>query len=178
MLDHDEVEDAADRTHHRVLPTAFLAPFGAHALARARAEGYPVPAHHRIEQGARLLAAVMALALEGAVDLGGDREAHLAAEHHGVFARQGVEAGNATAEAFRRQHGGFQHRAGIAVADHSQDRFHRGPIPPPIQYIAGRPASQALWPSSLAKLSGQALWPSSLAKLSGRAFRKPGLPSD
>src|SRR5271154_3057105 len=150
MLDHDEVEDAADRAHHRVLPPAFLAPFGAHARARAGAQGYPVPAHYRIEQDARLLAAVMALALEGTVDLGGDREAHLAAEHHGVFAGQGVEAGNAAAETLRRQNGGFQHRTGIAVPDHRQDGFNRDPIPPPIQYIAGRAASQAPWPSSLA----------------------------
>ena len=146
MFHHDEIEDAADRSHHRVLPAAFLAPFGAHARC-CRPGADPVPAHHRIEQGMRLFAAIMALALEGAVDLGGDRKAHLTAEHHGVFAGQGVEAGDAAAEALRHQNGGFQHRAGIAVADHRQDRLHRGLI---LRSIIISPDARS------PKLSGQA----------------------
>ena len=56
-------------------------------------------AHEVAEQAARLVAPVVPLALERAVDLGGDREAHLAAEHDGVFGGQAVQPDDMAVEA-------------------------------------------------------------------------------
>ena len=83
----------------------------------------------------------MALALEGAVDLGRDRKPHLAAEHHRVFGRQAVQSDDMAVEALRRHQRRVEHRAGIAVADHSQQVLHRAL---PARRPAGR-SGAAFW---------------------------------
>ena len=67
-----------------------------------------------------MIAPVVTLALEGAVDLGRDRKSHLAAEHDGVFGGQAVQPDDMAVEPARRQHRGFENRRRVAVADHGQ----------------------------------------------------------
>src|SRR5260370_186049 len=68
----DQIEGGAGRAGGGVLAPGFLAPFGARTLAGCAAHGHAMLAHERGKQRPRLLAPVLALALERAVDLGGD----------------------------------------------------------------------------------------------------------
>src|SRR5438132_625858 len=78
----------------------------------------------------RLVAPLVPLALQRAVDLRGDREPHLAAEHDRIFRRQAVQPNDVAVEAPGDQQGGLEDRARAAVADHRQEVLHRRlPIP-------------------------------------------------
>ena len=127
-LDDDEVVDPPEHADHGILAPGLLAPFGADTGARDDAIGRNVvPPHHGLEQRARLLAAVMALALERAVDLGRHREAHLAAEHHSIFGGERVERGDAAAEGPRRHDRGLENGARAAIRHYRQQGLHGDP---------------------------------------------------
>src|SRR5258707_8549950 len=126
-LHRDQIEDAAERAGEGVLAPGFLAPFGARTLAGCAAHGHAVLAHEGGKQRPRLLAPVLALALERAVDLGGDGETHLAAEHDGVLAGEGVQAGDAGAEAARDQQRRLEQRCGGARAYDGPQGLHGDP---------------------------------------------------
>src|SRR5260370_13075613 len=127
LLDHDQIEDPADHPDDCVLPPVLLAPGGARTIVshRHRIERDAFCIHEVAKQPARLVAALLALALEGPIDLRRNREPHLAAEHHGAFGREAVQSADMAVEALRRHQSGVEHRAGIAVADHGQQIFHR-----------------------------------------------------
>ena len=76
-----------------------------------------------------MIAPVVALALEGAVDLRRNRKPHLAAEHHRIFGRQAVQPDNVAAKSSRRQQRRLEYRRRVAVADDGQQILHL-PTPP------------------------------------------------
>ena len=80
--------------------------------------------HEVAEQAARLVAPFLALALQRAVDLRGNRKPHLAAEHDGIFGGQAVQPDDMAVEALGDHQRRFEHRARIAVTDHGQQIFH------------------------------------------------------
>ena len=90
-----------------------------------------MPHRHRIErdafcihkvakQAARLVAALMALALEGSIDLRRDRKPHFAPKYDGVFGGKAVQSHDMAAKAFRRHQGGHEHWPGVPVADYGE----------------------------------------------------------
>jgi hypothetical protein len=82
------------------------------------------PGHELAKDAARLLATLLSLALQGAVDLRRDREPHLAAEHDGVFSGDRMQADDMTVETPRHAERGGEHRTRIAICDDCQNRFH------------------------------------------------------
>src|SRR4029077_8873566 len=71
-----------------------------------------------------VVAPFVALALEGTVDLGGDRKPHLAAEHDGIFGRQAVQPDDLAVEALCDHQRGVENRPRGAVPDHGQQILH------------------------------------------------------
>ncbi len=86
--------------------------------------GTPCGGHEIAEQTAGVVAPLVALAFQRAVDLGGDGKPHLAAEHHGVFGGQAVQPDDVAVEPAGDHQRRFKHRPGIAVADHGQQILH------------------------------------------------------
>src|SRR5207302_7432049 len=115
-----KVEDPADHPDDGILSPVLLAPGGAWTIVshRHRIERDAFRIHEVAKQPAGLVAALMALALESAIDLRRNRKAHLAAEHHGVFGREAVQSDEMAVEALRRHQCGVENRSGIAVADY------------------------------------------------------------
>src|SRR6185437_7010774 len=97
-LQENEIEGAAERSDHEILAPRFLAPLRARSVFGARPDRNLVALHEALEQRARLVALLLAFMLDRPVYLGGNRQAHLAAEHHGIFRGNGVEADDAAAE--------------------------------------------------------------------------------
>src|SRR5205814_1642090 len=115
-----------------VLPPVLLAPGSARAVmaGRHRPDRDAMRIHELAKQAPRLVAPLVPLALQRAVDLRGDREPHLAAEHDRIFRRQAVQPNDVAVEAPGDQQGGLEDRARAAVADHRQEVLHRRlPIP-------------------------------------------------
>src|ERR1051326_4245800 len=81
--------------------------------------------HELAKQPPCLIAPLVALALQGAVDLRGNREPHLATEHDRIFGGQAVQPDDVAVEAPGHQQGGLEDRARTAVADHRQEVLHR-----------------------------------------------------
>jgi len=91
---------------------------------RRRSHRHTLGTHEFAKQPARLVAPLMALSFEGAIDLGGDRKPHLAAENDGIFCRQTVQPDDVAVEKSRRHQRGVEDRRRVAVPDHGQQIFH------------------------------------------------------
>jgi len=93
LFDEDQIEHPAAHPDDGVLPAILLAPGGTRTIVarRRRPDRHALPGHEIAEQAARLIAPLVTFALKGAIDLGGNRKAHLAAEDDGILGRQAVQ---------------------------------------------------------------------------------------